>query len=128
MCRSDYNKELVSKYAKRTVSVSFASDKYFCVKGTRFSFRVTRCPQTGKPILTAALVYPDGTTRGAESLVLIIQGLSPCRDTPYGRDGSFTRRIHCLRLTTRLAIRNPNKRRRKYLQEQRRAAEAAEIY
>lgn len=123
-----YNKELVGAYGNRVVSVSYERSKIFWVEETRFFFKLQQCPNGGDPILTVYLVYPDGSTVEAEKLVLLIKGLSPCKDTPFGKNGRLSRPITHFRLNTRLAIRNPYKRRRKYLQEQRRVAEAAEIF
>lgn len=128
MSRSDYHARLAKKYATRVISVSYGRAKYFSVKGTLFSFRVTPCPTTGKPILNSSIVYPDGTTLGADRLVLLIKGLRPCKDVPYGGNGRLSIPVSGFRLTTRIAIRDFSKprRRRKYFQEIRRAAEAAE--
>lgn len=125
-----YNTRLARKYGTRVVSVSLAQGKFFSVNGTRFSFQVRSCPETGKTLLVHSMVYPDGSTHGAEKMVLLIKGLKPCKDVPYNQNGRLQTPINTYRLVTRLAHRDLNKprRRRKYEQEKLRAAEAAQYH
>jgi hypothetical protein len=129
MVRIDYNKDLVARYGTRVISVNPCCGKYFSVLGTQFSFHGSVCPDTGKPMLKATMTFPDGSSIGAEQLVLLIKGRKPFRDIAWGSDGRLESSIPSFRLSTRLAKRDFSKprRRRKYLQEQRRAAEAAQI-
>lgn len=123
MVVASYNALLIEKYASREVSVSYGEVKVFWVENTRFAFRVRPCLDTGQPVLTVQLTYPDGSTEEAEKLVLLIKGLSPCRDTAFDRNGWLSRHIKSFKLSTRLAERNYSKRRMKYNQEQRRIQE-----
>lgn len=126
MARQDYNSSLVDGYGTREISLAFDHAKVFYVNRSRFEFRARRCPDTGQPVVIAQLTYPDGSTWRAKSLVLLIQGLSPCKDTPFDSRGWLSRHVPHFRLTTKLAKRDYSKRRIKYNQEQRRIQEANE--
>ncbi len=123
MVVASYNALLVKNYKSREVSVSYGETKVFWVENTRFTFRVRPCLDTGQPVLTVQLTYPDGSTEEAEKLVLLIKGLSPCKDTPFDRNGWLSRHVKSFKLSTRLAERNYSKRRMKYNQEKRRIEE-----
>lgn len=119
---SRHNKELVYAYATRVVSLSRGVQVGFEADGVKFVFTIEPW-QHGKNKLR---VHTDAER--PEELVMLIKGLGPCKDTAFKPDGTFFRYLpaNMYQLSTRLAIRDPNKRRRKFLQELR-LAEAAQI-
>jgi hypothetical protein len=127
--RPTYKEALAQEYDTRVISLSFEEGTSFTVMGARFSFRMTKCPRTGKPVLRSKIRFPDGTSKGADHLVLLVRGNKPCRDVPFGRgDGKLEVYVPDLIVVTRLAVRDIKRPRhaRKYAQELRRAAKAAE--
>lgn len=114
------NKMLVEAYATRVVSLSYGVLVSVEADGALFEFKLEPT-DNGKNLLT---VRTDA--RRPEELVMLVKGLGPCNDTAFKPGGTFSRHLpaQMYRLSTRLAVRDPNKRRRKYLQEQR-LAEAA---
>lgn len=116
------NNELVTVYATRVVSLSYGVRTGFVIDDVEFAFEVTPHPKGGSTLQVWT------TARNPEELVMLIKGLSPCKDTPFRPSGTFSRQLpsQMYRLSTRLAVRDPNRRRRKYLQEQR-LAEAAQV-
>lgn len=116
------NRQLVSAYAKRKISLCYGIQTSFVVDGYKIKF-LLRPDEKGGSILRVSI-----DAKRPEELVMLIKGLSPCKDTAFRPHGSFERRLPpgMYQLMTRLAILNPNKRRRAYLRDQR-LAEAAAI-
>lgn len=115
------NRQRVLTYATRVVSLSYGVQINFDVDGFQFRFRIYPDNKCG------SILEVNTDSPNPEELVMLIAGLSPCKDTAFRPNGSFVRRLppQMFRLSTRLAIRDPNRRRRKYLQELR-LAEAAQ--
>lgn len=123
MRASPHNIALVKEYAMRVVSVSYKRPNIYWVGNTQFIFSVRRCTEKGTPVLLVQVVYPPRCNATSTDLVLLIDKLHPCKDTAFGNNGRLVRHLPSgmFRLSTRLAIKDPNKRRRKFIQDQRRA-------